>query len=109
VTLGYPSAEALQQDMTSHQFAEVLAFQRIEPLGQRREDYRTAIIAAAIRNLFAERDDQLVQPQDVLDEVFDFWPDEAIEEEVTTPEEIAEQEDNLIRMATEWFGAENRV
>lgn len=112
MTLGYPSADALQRDMTSHQFAEMLAFQRVEPLGQRREDLRAAVIAAAVRNAFAQRGDVLTQPQDILAEVFDFWPEptpDESEDEVYSPEEVAEQEDNLLQFASLTFGKENRT
>ena len=42
---------ALQARMSSHEFAEWLAFFRIEPLSEARADARIAILGAALGNL----------------------------------------------------------
>ena len=74
--------------MTSRQFSEWLAYQRNEPIGQRREDLRTAVLAAVMANQFREKGSPVISPQDFLDDYFTYWPQEEEQEDVDlTPQE----------------------
>ncbi len=46
-------AEA-QQRISSREFAEWMAFDRVEPIGGRRGDYQTAMLAALLANIYRD-------------------------------------------------------
>jgi hypothetical protein len=60
-------------EMTSAQFAEWLAYSRIEPWGEEREDLRIGIIASMIANMFREKGKKPAQPSDFI---LDFEPED---------------------------------
>lgn len=103
MTLGYPSADALQRDMTSRQFTEWNAFLAQEYHGYQPEDYRMALQTAYIVNVMRDPKSPPLEVEDVLD-AFDFWPDEPVlddgGEEVYTDEEIAAAEAKLVSFAS---------
>jgi hypothetical protein len=48
--LGIWDVHGLMRDMSSLQLSEWMAYERLDPFGQYREDYRAGIIAATIAN-----------------------------------------------------------
>lgn len=82
------SVEKAQREISSHEFAEWMAYYRLEPFGENRQDFRHGILSALIAN--SNRDPKK-QPKPYAPE--DFIPDfgsEYDEEYVMTPEETAE-------------------
>ncbi len=77
-----------QDAMSSHEFAEWLAFRRIQPFGEWRDDWRMATLAAVITNAITRSKDT-----DPIREAKDFMPDfEKALDEMEAQEEISEQE-----------------
>ena len=53
--MGRPDVRALQKEITSEQFAEWVAYARLEPWGPLREDWRSGMLAATVANAMAGR------------------------------------------------------
>lgn len=74
--------------MSSHEFAEWLAFRQLQPFGEWRDDWRMATLAAVITNAMTRSKDS-----DPIREAKDFMPDfEKALDEMESQEEISEQE-----------------
>jgi len=71
LALGQPVA-VLQQQVDSREFTEWLVFNSIEPIGELREDIRTASLAHVVASMFAKN----VPP--VKDFLIDFWSSKGI-------------------------------
>lgn len=83
------SVREAQQRVDSHEFAEWMAYDRLEPFGPKRDDMRSAIIASILANVYR---DKKRKPSPFT--VEDFMPDfdeEYMEEYVMTPEETLER------------------
>jgi hypothetical protein len=80
--------------MSSREFAEWVAFARVEPIGQAREDYRLAYLMAFLGNVLTARNrkskekPRVFEPQDFLPK---FWEAEIAAAEVES-EQPAEPE-----------------
>lgn len=72
--------------MTAREYAELQAFHRIEPFGSERQDYRIAIMAAAIVQAWSGERMTLS----------DFIPRRPGDEPEQTPEEICDILDSLL-------------
>ncbi len=79
--MGYTVRE-LQTRMDSHEFAEWMAYYRIDPYGSWREDYRAGIVASTLANVNRTKDAKVFTPQDFIPEF-----DHAEEREEQSPEE----------------------
>ena len=53
-------------EITSAQFAEWLAYSRIEPWGEERDDLRTGILASMIANMFRDKGKKPAKPSDFI-------------------------------------------
>jgi hypothetical protein len=53
-------------EMTSAQFSEWLAYSRIEPWGEERDDLRIGILASMIANMFREKGKKPAKPSDFI-------------------------------------------
>ena len=53
-------------EMTSAQFAEWLAYSRLEPGGEERDDLRMGVLASMIANMFREKGKKPAQPTDFI-------------------------------------------
>jgi hypothetical protein len=53
-------------EISSHAYAEWMAYSRIEPWGEEREDLRIGILASMIANMFREKGKKAYQPQDFI-------------------------------------------
>ena len=53
-------------EITSAQFAEWLAYSRIEPWGEERDDLRTGILASMIENIFRDKGKKPAKPSDFI-------------------------------------------
>jgi hypothetical protein len=100
----------LQARMSSREFTEWMVYMQHEPSGQARADRRAAILIATLINVNRDpKKSAAVSPQDVLDDFFDFWPEEPVLDEdgneVWTDEEIAEADARLAALAASMFGA----
>lgn len=60
-----PVAEA-QARISSREFAEWQAYDRVEPFGEVRADFRAGIIASTIVNLFKSKGDKPARPDEFL-------------------------------------------
>jgi len=76
--------------MSSHEFSEWMAFFRLQPYGEWREDYRTASLMALIANAMTRsKDSDPVKTAGDYLEMFDFekaWDQH--EEQETVPEHV---------------------
>lgn len=89
------SVRHAQREIDSHEFAEWLAYDRLEPIGPRRADLNAAIIAAAVFNARrSKRSDKVADPRDFLPK---YWEPPA---EPATPEELFEK----VKSLNELFG-----
>ena len=81
------SVRQCQQEISSREFAEWIAYNRLEPFGERRADLRTGIVASVIANV--NRDKKKRSKPFKAEE---FMPEFGSEytEYVMTPEETAE-------------------
>ena len=70
-------------EITSRQFAEWLAYSRLEPWGEDRDDLRTGIVASVIANSNRGKGKKPYKPQD-------FMPDFEPEDEAAAIERIRE-------------------
>lgn len=52
--------------MTSHEFAEWVAYSRLEPFGQPRQDYGHALVASVVYNMMKDAKASALQPDDFL-------------------------------------------
>ena len=77
-----------QHTMSSHEFAEWMAFFRLQPFGEWRKDTRMATLAAVIVNALTRSKDS-----DPIHKAEEFMPDfEKALDEYEAQEEISEQE-----------------
>lgn len=53
-------------EMTSLQFAEWLAYSRLEPWGEERDDLRTGIVASTVANVNRRKDQKAYKPSDFM-------------------------------------------
>ena len=53
-------------EMTSAQFAEWMAYSRVEPWGENRDDLRIGILASMIANMFREKGKKPAKPTDFV-------------------------------------------
>lgn len=58
--------------MSAAEFAEWQAFDRLEPIGSRREDMRMAVLAALIANQWRGKETEPVTPYDML-KLLPWW------------------------------------
>lgn len=58
--------------MSAREFAEWMAFDSLEPIGQRREDLRMAVLAALIANQWRGKDTEPYKPADML-KLLPWW------------------------------------
>lgn len=72
MALGMTVAE-LHQRVDAREFAEWMAFDRIEPFGDRRADLRSATVAATIANCHRGRSSSRIYPRDFMPD-FDREP-----------------------------------
>lgn len=74
--------------MSSHEFAEWMAFAQIQPFGEWREDFRMATLAAVITNVMTR-----TKESDPVRQAKDFMPDfEQALDEYEAQAEIPEHE-----------------
>lgn len=66
VALGEPSVDHMLQKMTWRELVEWRLFSNKEPLGGRRMDYLFALLRADIHNLTRSKDEEPVDPMDLL-------------------------------------------
>lgn len=64
--LGRHDVDAMLGEMTSAQFSEWLAYSRIEPWGEERDDLRIGILASMIANMFREKGKKPAKPSDFI-------------------------------------------
>jgi len=64
--LGRHDVDAMLAEMTSGAFAEWMAYSRIEPWGEDRDDLRIGILASMIANMFREKGKKAYAPQDFI-------------------------------------------
>jgi hypothetical protein len=60
-------------EMTSAQFAEWMAYSRIEPWGEERDDLRMGVLASMIANMFRDKSKKPAKPSDF---VLNFEPED---------------------------------
>jgi hypothetical protein len=74
-----------QQSMSSREFAEWMAFSRLQPFGEWRKDYRIATLAAVLVNALTRTKDS-----DPVHRPEEFIPDfeRALDEQAAIPEEV---------------------
>ena len=75
--------DRMLSEITSRQFAEWLAYSRLEPWGEDRDDLRTGIVASVIANSNRGKGKKPYKPQD-------FMPDFEPEDEAAAIERIRE-------------------
>ena len=66
LALGLPSVAYAQTQISSREFAEWLAYDRIAPLGPERADWRAALIAATVANAFRGRARRAYKVEDFM-------------------------------------------
>lgn len=71
--MGRPDVDGMLAEMTSSQFAEWLAFARVEPFGEARADLRAGIVASTIANIHKAKGRKPYSPQDFMP---DFEPED---------------------------------
>ena len=84
----------MQQIITSSEFAELLAEERINPRGVLRDNYHAGIIASTVANIYRSSSSRIARPDDYI---LDFEP---AEEKNIMPEE--EMKAKLKQIATEY-------
>lgn len=72
--MGWPSVEWGLKHISSLELSEWLAFASVEPIGERRRDYHSAQMAAAIYEAHRDRKRRL-QPYGPGDLLYDWWHD----------------------------------
>lgn len=60
------SVHELQETSDADEFAEWLAYQELNPASEERADFRAAIVAAVIANLFKGKKDKMISPIDFM-------------------------------------------
>ena len=60
------SVRELQESTDADEFAEWLAYQELNPASEERADFRAAIVAAVVANLFKGKKDKMISPIDFM-------------------------------------------
>lgn len=63
--MGIPIRE-LQERISAREFAEYIAFWQLEPWGEEREDYRSALICAVLANVWRPKGSRDYRPEDFM-------------------------------------------
>ena len=71
--------------MSAAEFAEWMAFDSLEPIGQRREDLRMAVLAALIANQWRGKDTEPYKPADML-KLLPWWDEKRERAAVNAPQ-----------------------
>jgi hypothetical protein len=61
-----PDVDGMLAEMSSRDLAEWMAYSRIEPWGEERDDLRIGILASMIANMFREKGKKAYEPQDFI-------------------------------------------
>lgn len=55
-----------QESVSSHEFSEWIAFSRLQPFGEQRMDYRFAMLAALVSNLWTDGKKKRWKPEEFM-------------------------------------------
>lgn len=70
--------------MSAVEFDEWIAFDELEPIGDRRADVLTGVLGALIGNLWRSKDSQPLTPETVLRSL-PWWNEGLVEQEASLP------------------------
>ena len=96
MALGWPSVEWGLERISGRELSEWIAFDAVEPIGDRRLDLLFAYLMAVTVNLHRGKDDKAAKVEDFL---LDFWAGEGREPE---PQSLEEQR-SIIEMMKRVF------
>ena len=66
MALGRPDVDGMLAEITSVQFAEWMAYSRLEPWGEERDDLRMGIVASTVANVNRPKDKKPYKPTDFM-------------------------------------------